>query len=199
MSAVEFPVTWDENGFEVSGVRYDDPKDSLLCTVAHPGVPGGGITVVFANSEDAAPKGMNIPMYEHSLIIFENSRPTVRLDFEKHQSVAVVAPITSGEDRVWAGQVRHFFAFGSSLSRIDPDVDHARHFALQSFVYGQSVERLGWVAGTEIVPVASFWDNLIRAAFFTDGGRAVLWLSGEPFSLADITALDWDDVPDSNK
>jgi len=90
LSAVEFPVTWDEDGFEVSGVRYDDPKDSVLCTAAHPGVPGGGITVVYANSEDAAPRGMNIPMYEHSLVIFEDGRPTVRLDFEKHQSVAVI-------------------------------------------------------------------------------------------------------------
>jgi hypothetical protein len=110
-----------------------------------------------------------------------------------------LAPAVSGDDRVWVGQVRHFFAFGASISRIDPDVDYARNFALQSFLYGQSVEKLGWVAGTEIVPAASFWDNLLQPAFFTDGYRAVLWLSGEPFSLADVTALDWDNLSDLNQ
>lgn len=89
LSAVEFPVTWNENGFEVSGVQYDDPADAILCTAAHPGVPGGGITVVYANSEEATPKGMNVPMYSHSLVIFEDRSPTVRLDLEKRQTVTV--------------------------------------------------------------------------------------------------------------
>jgi hypothetical protein len=119
-----------------------------------------------------------------------------KVDDSSYEIRLWLAPIISGEDRVWVGQVRHFFAFGKSLSQIDPDVDYARHFALQSFVYGQSVEKLGWVTGTQIVPVTSFWDNLIQTAYFTDGSRTVLWLSGEPYSFADITALDWDNVPD---
>jgi hypothetical protein len=52
------------------------------------------------------------------------------------------------------------------------------------------------VNGTEIVPAASFWENLIQTPFFSDGGRAVFWLSGQPFSIAEITTMDWDDVPD---
>ncbi len=89
LSAVEFPVSWDEDGFEVSGVRYDAPDDGILCTMAHPGVPGGGITVVYGNSEAGIPKPMNIPMYEHSLVIFDQAKPIVRLDFEKHPTVTV--------------------------------------------------------------------------------------------------------------
>lgn len=89
LSAVEFPVTWDADGFEVSGVRYDAPNDGILCTIAHPGLPGGGITVVYGNSEAGIPKPMNVPMYEHSLVIFDQGKPTVHLDFEEHQIVSV--------------------------------------------------------------------------------------------------------------
>jgi hypothetical protein len=126
-------------------------------------------------------------------------RHNSKVDDSSYEIRLWLAPVLSGEVRIWVGQVRHFFAYGASISRIDPDVDHARNFALQSLVYGQSVEKLGWVAGTKIDPVASFWDNLLRPAFFTDGQRTVLWLSGEPFSFANITALDWDDAPDLNQ
>jgi len=89
LSAVEFPVTWTDKGFEVSGVQYEDPGDAVLCTARHPGVPGGGITVVYANSDAAIPRPMTIPMYAHSMVIFHNKVPTVRLDLEKHEEVPV--------------------------------------------------------------------------------------------------------------
>ena len=110
-----------------------------------------------------------------------------------------LAPIVSGDDRVWAGQVQHFFKFGPSGSRVDSDADHARNFAMQSFIYGQAIQKLGWVAGTEVVPANSFWDNLIRAPYFTDGYRNVLWLSSEPISATDAKALDWDPAPGSSR
>jgi len=103
-----------------------------------------------------------------------------------------LAPMMSGDDRVWAGQVRHFFTTGRSFDRSDPDVDNARIVAFQHFLYGQTVEQLAWVSGEQVVPIESFWENLIRPSFFTDGGRLVLWLSGEPISVRDATALDWD-------
>lgn len=89
LSAVEFPVRWSESGFTLSGVEYNHPKDAVLCTVRHPGVEGGGITVVYANSDQAIPKPMNIPMYDRSLIVFEDGKPTVRLDFEQRNIVHV--------------------------------------------------------------------------------------------------------------
>jgi len=89
LEAIEFPVRWTDEGFEISGVLYDGTSDAVLCTVRHPGVPGGGVTVVYANSEGAIPRAFAVPMYEHSLVVFENGRPSVRLDFENRQIVAV--------------------------------------------------------------------------------------------------------------
>lgn len=103
-----------------------------------------------------------------------------------------LAPIMSGSDRVWAGQVRHYFTTGRAFRRIDPDADNARIVAAQHLLYGQAIEQLAWVSGEEVVPVDSFWENLIRPSFFTDGARLVLWLSGEPVSVVDVTTLDWD-------
>jgi hypothetical protein len=106
-----------------------------------------------------------------------------------------LAPMMSEDDRIWVGQVRHFFSTGRSLNRFDPDVDNARNAAFQHFLYGQTIEQSGWIAGEEIMPVESFWENLIRPSFFSDGHRIVLWLSGEPVSVLDAIALDWDAPP----
>jgi len=106
-----------------------------------------------------------------------------------------LAPAISGGDRVWAGQIQHFFSSGSAINRSDPDVDNARNFAFQNFAYGRSLKTIGWIAGSEIAPAESFWSNLITPPFFSDGYRVVLWLSGEPVPLRDADTLDWDDPP----
>jgi hypothetical protein len=106
-----------------------------------------------------------------------------------------LAPMTSGEDRIWAGQVRHFFRSGSGPSQFDPDVDNARNFAFQNLIYGQTLKSMGWIAGQEVAPVESFWTNLIESPYFSDGYRVVLWLSGDPVSLFDVNSLDWDNPP----
>ena len=82
LSAIEFPVRWIEDGFEFEDVGYRDPGDAILCTVRHPGVEGGGVTVLFANSVAAIPKPRNVPMYDRSLVIFKDGVPTLRRDFE---------------------------------------------------------------------------------------------------------------------
>jgi len=89
LGAIEFPVSFTEEGFEFEGTDYDDPGDAVLCTIHHPGMSGGGVTVVFANSEAAIPKAMNVPMYEHSLVIFRDGRPMVRHDFETPKILSV--------------------------------------------------------------------------------------------------------------
>jgi hypothetical protein len=110
-----------------------------------------------------------------------------------------LAPMTSGSDRVWAGQVQHFFSSGTAINRFDPDIDNARNFAFQNFLYGQSLDSMGWIAGKEVAPVESVWTNLIKSPFFSDGYRIVLRLSGEPASLLDAKALDWDRAPGWNR
>jgi Peptidase family M1 domain len=89
LAAIEFPVTFDAEGFSFDDEDYTDPEDAILATVAHPGLPGGGITVVFANSDAAIPSAFVIPMYDRSVVVFKNKRAVHRQDLE-HRAVVIV-------------------------------------------------------------------------------------------------------------
>jgi hypothetical protein len=105
------------------------------------------------------------------------------------------APFISGADEVYVGQARHFYRLIGTVTRLDADVDNARNFAIQKFLYGQAIDAIAWVAGREVVPASSFWDTLIRPSYFSDGYRGVLWLSAEPVSMFDLDVRRWDIPP----
>ncbi len=89
LSAIEFPVRFTEDGFEFDGVTYAEEEHAFVCTVSHPGVPGGGVTALYGNSEAAIPPANFIPMYDRSLVIFKNRMPIYRHDFERRNVIAV--------------------------------------------------------------------------------------------------------------
>lgn len=105
------------------------------------------------------------------------------------------APFGFGSENVYVGQARHFFRWIGSVTRLDADVDNARNFAAQKFLYGQAIKSNAWVAGAEVVPVTNFWDALFNTPYFTDGYRIVMWLSAEPASMFDIDVRQWDPPP----
>jgi hypothetical protein len=105
------------------------------------------------------------------------------------------APFTADSDDVYVAQARHFFRWIGTVNRMDADVDNARNFAAQKFLYGQALKANAWVAGKEVVPVTSFWDSLVQPPYFTDGYRVVMWLSGTPYSMFDIDIQTWDSPP----
>jgi hypothetical protein len=105
------------------------------------------------------------------------------------------APFSFGGDQVYVGQARHFYRWIGSVTRLDADVDNARNFAAQKFLYGQAIKSNAWVAGTEVVPATNFWDVVFNTPYFTDGYRIVMWLSAEPASMFDIDIRSWDPPP----
>jgi hypothetical protein len=105
------------------------------------------------------------------------------------------APFRFGTDEVYVGQARHFFRWIGRVTRLDADVDNARNFAAQKFLYGQAIKSSAWIAGAEVVPVTNFWNTLFNTPYFTDGYRIVLWLSAEPYSMFEINIRSWDAPP----
>jgi hypothetical protein len=105
------------------------------------------------------------------------------------------APFRSGADDVFVGQARHFYRLIGNVTRLDADVDNARNFAIQKFLYGQTIKSIAWTVGEEVVPASSFWDTVIRVSYFTDGYRIVLWLSAEPISMLEMNIKRWDVPP----
>jgi len=106
-----------------------------------------------------------------------------------------LAPVATDGDHVWAGQVRHFFRWFGIARRFDADVDEARNFTLQKFLYSQALRAVAWTQGEAVVPATSFWNALINTPYFTDGYRAVVWLSSEPHSVLEIDVIGWDELP----
>jgi hypothetical protein len=89
LEEINFPVRCTENGFTLNGVVHDDPKESVLCTARHPGLPGGGVTLLFAADPDALPTPGNIPFYDRSLVIFREGMAVQREDFEYLSEIPV--------------------------------------------------------------------------------------------------------------
>jgi aminopeptidase N len=101
LARTDCPIRWPDSGFEIGGVVYAGPEQSVLCTVHHPDLPEGGITLYYGNSEAALGRSDLLLFYRDSLVIFEttgrevdgslkyDSRVVGRQDFESPQSIAV--------------------------------------------------------------------------------------------------------------
>ena len=96
---------------------------------------------------------------------------------------------------VWLGQVTHFVGSFLNVTRLDPDVDDARNFILQSLWYGQGLAKYAWLNGGYAKPIAETDWNPLAETYFTDGYRLVLWPSGAPVAMVDTRFLDWDTAP----
>lgn len=108
-----------------------------------------------------------------------------------------LAPVTYHGKLVWVGQVSR--DIGSRLTtrsptltthKIDPDVDEARDFLVLDLAYAQSLEAFGYVVGMKSSTPEEPGTNLTGDRFWTDGRRAILFLSDERVGVADVRFLD---------
>jgi hypothetical protein len=96
---------------------------------------------------------------------------------------------------VWLGQATHHVGSFLGISRLDPDVDDARNFAMQSFWYGQALARYSWLDGGYSTPIATPDWNPFANTWFSDGHRLVLWLSGPAVAMLETAYQEWDEPP----
>ena len=89
LAETELPVRWIEGGFVYEGVEYKKPEHGILCTIRHPNLEKGGVTIIYANSESAIPRSAVVLYYPYSIVIFDDHKPVVRDDFELSPVVAV--------------------------------------------------------------------------------------------------------------
>ncbi len=85
---------------------------------------------------------------------------------------------------MWIGQVSRdigvrftLMTWNLTTHRIDPDVDEARDYVIDSLVASGCVSSVGYVDGCEPAPPTAPRRNLTGDPYFTDGARAVLVLS----------------------
>ena len=112
-----------------------------------------------------------------------------------------LAPVTYRGRPVWVGQVSRdigvkFTDKSATFTThvIDPAVDEAREYLLQSLLTRQSVQRFGFVKSMEAAPVDTPRRNLTDDPYFTDGLRLVVILADEPVPPERARNLHWEEA-----
>jgi LssY C-terminus len=113
-----------------------------------------------------------------------------------------LAPVSYRGQPVWIGHISRDVGVKFSgrvwpptTHVIDPDVDDARFYLMQDLLYGGQVERIGFVGGVGPAPLASPRLNAEGDPYFTDGLRAVVFLSDDFVPFPDIELLHWELPP----
>jgi len=116
---------------------------------------------------------------------------------ERNELSLWLSPIRVDGEPVWVGQVKHAIGrkyqisevfFGTSM---DPDTNDGRNYLLQNLWYSQSLLAFAFTGTGLEVPAESPLIGFRGSPFFTDGGRLVMWISGDPVALNNARDLLW--------
>ena len=113
-----------------------------------------------------------------------------------------LAPYTFEGRRIWIGQVSRDVGvrltvqtWNLTTHKIAPDVDFDRAFLLQDLSMSGFVERYGYVDGVGAAPASAPRANLTGDPYYTDGLRAVVFLSNQTTPLENVDRLPWQVPP----
>jgi len=107
------------------------------------------------------------------------------------------APVNVNGDPVWVGQISR--DIGVKLSgvtgithKIDPLVDEARLYVTLDLMASGSLQAIGYARGVGPAGRSSGRTNYTKDPYYTDGNRAVLFVSGSRVPRNQIKYLDWE-------
>jgi hypothetical protein len=114
-----------------------------------------------------------------------------------------ISPATYRGDYIFIGQISR--DIGSRITtksstltthKIDPAIDEARNFLILDLVYSHAVSAYGFTRGVGAATSENPGRNLTGDPYFTDGRRAVIFLSEDRISFEDTEYLKWVTVDD---
>ncbi|MBT8363463.1 MAG: LssY C-terminal domain-containing protein [Deltaproteobacteria bacterium] len=129
---------------------------------------------------------------------FQRARSSIH---ERNHLRLWLAPMRFEGKYVWIGQISRdigvrFTTKTITTHKIDPDVDETRNFLIQDLWYSQGLKTFGFVKGVGAAPYSEPRGNLTGDPYFTDGNRAVLWVSSQPAAFSEVGWLDWEVPPE---
>jgi hypothetical protein len=129
-------------------------------------------------------------------VVIQKARSTIN---ERVHARFWLTPYTFEGRRVWIGQVSRDIGvrltdqtWNLTTHKIAPDVDFDRAYLLQDLLMSGYVERYGYVGGVGAAPASAPRTNLTGDPYYTDGLRAVVFLSNGTTLLGDIDRLAWE-------
>ena len=128
-------------------------------------------------------------------VALQRARTTIH---ERNHLRLWLAPMRFEGKLVWIGQISRdigvrFTRKTITTHKIDPDVDETRDFLIQDLWYSQGLKTFGYVKGVGPASYDQPRANLTGDPYFTDGNRAVLWVSSQPSAFSDVGWLDWEE------
>jgi hypothetical protein len=128
---------------------------------------------------------------------FQKARGTIH---ERNHLRLWLSPMRFEGKPVWIGQISRdigvrFTTKTILTHKIDPDVDETRDFLIQDLWYSQGLARVAYVKGVGPVPISEPRGNLTGDPYFTDGLRAVLWVSSDPVAMEAVEIVEWEIPP----
>ena len=133
-------------------------------------------------------------------VVVQKARSTIN---ERVHARLWLTPYTFEGRRVWIGQVSRDIGvrltdqtWNLTTHKIAPDVDFDRAYLLQDVSMSGFVERYGYVDGVGAALASAPRTNLTGDPYYTDGLRAIIFLSNQTTPLGDIERLPWE-VPSS--
>jgi hypothetical protein len=131
-------------------------------------------------------------------IALQKTRDTIH---ERNHLRLWLAPVRLGDKPVWIGQISRDIGVRWTRKtilthKIDPDVDETRDFLIQDLWYAQGLAQYAYVKGVGAAPLSAPRTNLTGDPYFTDGLRAVLWVSSQPVGLDETRLLEWERPPE---
>ena len=104
--------------------------------------------------------------------------------------------------QVWIGQISRDigvrFTWSSPVlvtHKIDPQVDEARDYLVQDMIASGFLAAMGYAQGVGAATQSAPRYNLTGDPYFTDGLRAVMFISDKPVPANEITLISWDGLP----
>ncbi|MBT8370970.1 MAG: LssY C-terminal domain-containing protein [Deltaproteobacteria bacterium] len=130
-------------------------------------------------------------------VAFQRARSSIH---ERNHLRLWLAPMRFEGKYVWIGQISRdigvrFTRKTITTHKIDPDVDETRNFLIQDLWYSQGLKSFGFVGGVGAASYEAPRGNLTGDPYFTDGLRAVLWVSSHPTAFTDLGWIDWEVPP----
>ena len=111
-----------------------------------------------------------------------------------------LAPVRFKGKLVWVGQISRDIGVRLTIKtivthKIDPDVDETRGYLIQDLWYSQGLKQFALVGGVGAASLQRPRYNLTGDPYFTDGLRAVLWVSSDPVAFGKVQFLEWVQPP----
>lgn len=130
-------------------------------------------------------------------VALQKARDTIH---ERNHLRLWMTPMRLNSQPVWIGQISRdigvrFTKRTITTHKIDPDVDEARNYLLQDLWYAQSLGRYAFVKGNSEAARTEPRSNLTGDPYFSDGLRAVMWVSGDPVDMEEVEFLEWENPP----